>query len=98
MMTMKLIKTSENANALLGRKEVTFVIDHQTSGTPALVKVREAVASLYSANIELVYITKLKSLTGTTRTQGQAEIYDSLEVAQALVPKHIHKRNHLKES
>jgi len=46
----------------------------------------------------LVYITKLKSLTGTTRTQGQAEIYDSLEVAQALVPKHIHKRNHLKES
>jgi ribosomal protein S24E len=97
-MTMKLIKTSENNNALLGRKEVTFVIDHQASGTPALVKVREAVASLCSVNIELVYITKLKSLTGTTRTHVQAEIYDSLKVAQALVPKHIHNRNLLKES
>lgn len=95
---MKLIKTSENINALLGRKEVTFLIDHQTLGTPTLVNVREAVASLYSANIELVYIIQLKSLTGTTRTQGQAEIYDSLEVAQALVPKHIHNRNIPKES
>jgi ribosomal protein S24E len=97
-MTMKLIKTSENNNTLLGRKEVTFVIDHHTSGTPALVKVREAVASLYSVNIELVYITKLKSLTGTNRTQGQAEIYDNLEVAQALVLKHISNRNLPKKS
>jgi ribosomal protein S24E len=97
-MMMKLIKTSENNNALLGRKEVTFVINHQTSGTPALVQVREAVASLYSVNIELVYITNLKSLTGTNRTQGQAEIYNSLEIAQALLPKHIHNRNLLKES
>lgn len=95
---MKLIKTSENNNALLRRKEVTFILDHQTSGTPALAKVREAVASLYSINIELVYVTKLQSITGTNRTQGQAEIYDKLEVAQALVPKHIHARNLLKES
>jgi ribosomal protein S24E len=95
---MKLIKTSENDNTLLGRKEVTFIIDHQTLGTPTLVKVREAVASLYSVNIELVYIIQIKSLTGTTRTQGQAEIYDSLEVAQALVPKHIHNRNLFQES
>ena len=95
---MKLIKTSENDNTLLGRKEVTFIINHQTLGTPTLVKVREAVASLYSVNIELVYIIQIKSLTGTTRTQGQAEIYDSLEVVQALVPKHIHNRNLLQES
>jgi ribosomal protein S24E len=95
---MKLIKTSENDNTLLGRKEVTFIIDHQTLGTPTLVKVREAVASLYSVKIELVYIIKLKSLTGTTRTQGQAEIYDSLEVAKALVPKHIHNRSLLQVS
>lgn len=95
---MKLIKTSENNNALLGRKEVTFIINHQNSGTPALVKVREAVASLYSVNIGLVYITKLKSLTGTNRTQCQAEIYTHLEDAQALVPKHIQNRNLPKES
>ena len=62
------------------------------------MKVRETVASLYSVNIELVYITKLKSLTGTNRTQGQAEIYDRLEDAQALVPKHIQNRNYPKES
>ncbi len=95
---MKLIKTSENNNLLIGRKEVTFIIDHQTLGTPALVKVREAVASLYSVNINLVYIIQLKSLTGATRTQGQAEIYGSLEVAQAVVPKHIYNRNSIQES
>lgn len=95
---MKLIKTSENNNALLRRKEVTFILDHQNSGTPTLAKVRETVASLYSINIELVYVTKLQSITGTNRTQGQAEIYDKLEVAQSLVPKHIHTRNLLKES
>ena len=97
-MTLKLIKTSENNNELLGRKEVTFLIDHQASGTPTLVKVRETVASLYSVIIELVFVTKLKSLTGTNHTQCQAEIYDRLEVAQALVPKYIQNRNLPKES
>jgi len=90
---MKVTKTSEKDNPFLERKEVTFFIDHYSMGTPQLLEVRKSIASMYEVDSDLVYVTKLETLTGTNRAVGEAEVYEKPEKARLLVPKHIQSRN-----
>lgn len=90
---MKLKKTSERYNPVFKRRELTFFIDHVSSGTPKLYDVRKLIADENKINEDNVYVLKLNTLLGTNRTIGMAEIYDDPERAKALIAEYIQIRN-----
>ena len=90
---MDVKKSSEKNNQFLKRKELAFFIDHPSQGTPQLFEVRTAIASMYGISEDLVYVLTLKTLTGTNRTAGEAEIYEESVPPHSLLPKHIQLRN-----
>jgi len=90
---MEITPTHDVYNQVLKRREIAFFTEHGIAATPKLYDVRKQLATRYSANEDLVFIRGLKTLTGTNRAVGEAEIYDSLEDALSLVPKYIVTRN-----
>jgi len=95
---MKVSITSKQQNNLMKRKEVSFSVDHSDiGGTPARAEVSNQLASLLKAKRELVYITNMQTKTGTMTTVGNANVYDSVEQAKNLEPKHIIARNAVPE-
>jgi small subunit ribosomal protein S24e len=91
---MKVKIISEEYNPLLKRKEVTFKVEHtETGGTPNRFKVRKQLATLLKKDLELVYVKKMETKTGTMTAFGEANAYDSVEQAKIVEPKHIVSRN-----
>ncbi len=90
---MEIIPTRDVYNPVLKRREVTFFADHSIAATPKLYDMKKLVAAKYGADEGLVFMRSLKTLTGTTKSVGEAEVYDSLEDVKSLVPKHIVTRN-----
>ena len=84
---------SESYNLVFKRKEVSFFIDHSAQGSPKLYDVRKSLIEKYGADESSVYVVKLETRTGTNRSYGKAEIYESTETAVKVVPKHIQRRN-----
>lgn len=91
-MDVKII--SEKENVLLKRREVRFQVEHnQTGSTPKRLKVRKAIASALKKNIDLVFVKKFETKTGTHTAVGLANVYDSVEQALLVEPEYIIKRN-----
>lgn len=90
---MEIIKISESYNPIFKRKEFLFFIDNISQSTPKLNEIRGTLAKKQNVSEDLVYILWLNTKTGTNRSQGKAEIYDSAEIATKIVPKHIQMRN-----
>jgi small subunit ribosomal protein S24e len=85
---------SENENPLLKRREVIFQVKHdQTGSTPSRLEVKNAIAKILKTNVNLVFIKKLETKTGTRKSVGLANVYDSLEHAKLIEPEYIVKRN-----
>lgn len=92
--SMEVTIVSEKKNPLLKRREVYFQIKHnQTGSTPPRSEVRKAVADALKTNIELVFIKKIETKTGTQTATGLANIYDLLEQAKLIEPEYIINRN-----
>ncbi len=95
---MKVKVLSQTPNPLLKRKEVTFKVEHSDDReTPSRFEVRQKLASNLKANLELVYIEKVETKTGTMTAMGEANVYESVEQAKLLEPEHIVARNAPKE-
>lgn len=90
---MEITKVSESYNPVFKRKELSFFIDNVSKSTPKLYEARVSLAKEHSANEDAAYILRLDTETGTNRSYGKAEIYDSAETAKKVVPKHIQMRN-----
>lgn len=91
---MKAKLISERENPLLKRREIYFQVEHtQTGGTPPRLEVRKAIADALKTNIDLVYVKKLKTKTGTQVAAGIANFYESVEQALLVEPEYIVKRN-----
>ncbi len=91
-MNVKII--SKEYNPLLKRREVTFKVEHtETGGTPNRFEVRKKLATLLKKDIELVYVKKMETKTGTMTAVCEANAYDSVEQAKIVEPKHIVARN-----
>jgi ribosomal protein S24E len=91
-MEVKII--SHRENPLLKRTEVCFQIDHsETGSTPSRLDVKKAVATKLKKDIELVFVKKFETKTGTCTALGEANIYDSIEQAKLTEPEYIKKRN-----
>jgi small subunit ribosomal protein S24e len=91
-MDVKILSQSENP--LLKRKEIRFEADHEKTGsTPTRLEIRRAVADAMKANVDLIFIKKFETKTGTHTAAGTANLYDSAEQAKLIEPEYIIKRN-----
>jgi len=87
------IRTQEH-NPLLKRIEITFEVKHdKRMGTPQRFEVRKRLAKILKKDLELVYVKRMETKTGTMITFGNANIYDSIEQGKLVEPKHILTRN-----
>lgn len=94
---MEIKIVSEKENLLLKRKEICFQIEHVQTGTPSRMEARKAVANTLKTNMDLVYVKKFETKTGTFTAVGTANVYDSVEQAKFVEPEYIIKRNVLVE-
>ena len=91
-MQVKIISKKENP--LLKRKEVQFKIEHGPNGkTPARLDVKRSVAAELQVNEQLVFVKRMKTMTGTTTAVGFANAYETSEQAKIIEPEYIIKRN-----
>ena len=90
-MEIKII--SQKENPLLKRKEVQFDVEHNTGSTPPRLEVRRAVATALKANVDLVFIKKFITKTGTHTAAGTANLYETVDQAKLIEPEYIVKRN-----
>lgn len=91
---MKLKILSQKYNPLLKRKEVVFEVDHSQEGqTTSRLELRENLANMLKIEIDLVFVEKVETKTGTMIAIGEANAYESAEQAKLIEPEHIITRN-----
>jgi small subunit ribosomal protein S24e len=85
--------TAKKENPLMKRKEVKFTVEHIQGKTPARLDMKRLVAGALGVNDKLVFIKRMKTLTGTTIAVGFANAYESEAQAKIIEPAYILKRN-----
>jgi small subunit ribosomal protein S24e len=86
--------TSTKDNPLLKRKEVRFRVEHaETGSTPPRLEVRKEVASALKIGMDLVFVKRFVTKTGTRTAFGEAHVYDSIEQVKLIEPAYVVKRN-----
>jgi ribosomal protein S24E len=83
----------EKNNPVLKRKEIKVEITHEKGGTPDRIAIRDFLASQLKEKPQNLYIIKVEGKTGLDGSVCQAEIYESKELADEILPKHISTRN-----
>jgi len=87
------IDTSKN-NPLLKRKEVGFtIISGPKEKTPQRLDVKKAVAIEMQTGDDVVFVKRMHTKTGTSITQGEANVYQTVAQAKLVEPEYIRKRN-----
>ena len=81
--------TSRKRNPLFKRTELIFEVEHPQTGTPQRSETRKKLAEVVNTDPELLFIKKMVTKTGTMTTVGEANVYDSLDQARIVEPKHI---------
>jgi small subunit ribosomal protein S24e len=91
-MEVKIVSAKENP--LLKRKEVAFKIEHGSKEkTPPRLEVKKAIAAELKISEELVFVEKMRTMTGTSIAVGVANVYETVEQAKLTEPEYIIKRN-----
>jgi small subunit ribosomal protein S24e len=91
-MQIKIEKSTNNP--LLKRKEVGFTIfSGPKEKTPQRLEVKKAVAMEMKIGDDVVFIKRMHTKTGTSITQGEANVYQNVEQAKLVEPDYIRKRN-----
>ncbi len=91
---MELKITSTKDNPLLKRKEVGFRVEQGPRGkTPQRLEVKKALAAELKIGDELVFVKKMRTITGTNTTVGVANAYETAAQAKLAEPEYIIKRN-----
>ena len=90
-MDVKIIKKKDNP--LLKRKEVQFTVEHKQGRTPLRLDIKRSLAGELQVTDKLVFIKKMKTMTGTSTTVGFANAYESEAQAKLIEPAYIIKRN-----
>ncbi len=86
--------TSKKSNPLLKRLEARFRIELGLQAkTPVRLEVKKALAIELKTNEDLVFIKRMRTLTGTHSTVGVANIYEDEAQARSVEPEYILKRN-----
>ena len=85
---------SSKDNPLLKRTEVGFtIVQGPKEKTPQRLEARKAVAIEMKVGDEVVFVKRMRTKTGTSITQGVANVYQSVDQAKLVEPEYIRKRN-----
>lgn len=84
---------SKKDNPLLKRKEIHFEVEHTQGKTPARLDIKRSLASALGTSEKLVFVKKMKTMTGTSSAVGSANAYESEAQAKIIEPGYIVKRN-----
>ena len=90
-MDVKIVSKKENP--LLKRKEVQFTVVHTQGKTPARLDIKRSIASELQISDKLVFVKKMKTMTGTNTAVGEANAYETEAQAKLIEPTYIMKRN-----
>ncbi len=91
-MQIKIELTKENP--LLKRTEVGFtIVQGPKEKTPQRLEVKKAVAAQMQVGAEVVFVKRMRTKTGTSITEGVANVYQSVAQAKLVEPEYIRKRN-----
>jgi ribosomal protein S24E len=91
-MEVKIVLTKKNS--LLKRKEINFRVEQGQKGiTPERLEVKKAIAAKLKVNENLVFLKKMKTMTGTNTALGVANAYETIEQAEFIEPEYIRNRN-----
>jgi ribosomal protein S24E len=91
---MQLKIDSTKDNPLLKRTEVGFtIVSGPKEKTPQRLEVKKAVAAEMKLGDDVVFIKHMRTKTGTSITQGVANVYQSVAQAKLVEPEYIQKRN-----
>jgi small subunit ribosomal protein S24e len=90
---MELKITSKKENPLLKRKEVQFTVVHNQGKTPGRLDIKRSIASELQISDKLVFVRKMKTMTGTNTAIGEANAYETEAQGKLIEPKYIVKRN-----
>lgn len=92
---MELKIEANKDNALLGRKEITFLLRHDGETTPSRTQVRQLLAAEVGTKTENVVIDSMRTEYGRGATTGSARAYKTPEAARKTERVHMQKRNQL---
>lgn len=85
---------SSKDNPLLKRTEVGFtIVQGPKEKTPERLEVKKAVANEMKLGLDVVFIKRMRTKTGTSITVGEANVYQSAAQAKMVEPEYIQKRN-----
>jgi ribosomal protein S24E len=91
-MQIKIDTTKDNP--LLKRREVGFtIVSGPKEKTPQRLEVKKALAVELKIGDDVVFVKKMNTKTGTSITQGVANVYQSVAQAKLVEPEYIRKRN-----
>ena len=94
---MKLRIVSRKQNPLLKRDEVIFEVDHSEEGeTSSRSEIRRKLADVLKTKLELTFVEKAETKTGTMIANGEANVYKTADQAHLIEREHIIQRNQLK--
>ncbi len=90
---MEIKIVSKKDNPLLKRQEVQFTVEHKQGKTPVRLDIKRSIAGELQVPDKLVFIKRMKTMTGTNTTVGFANAYQSEAQARLIEPSYIVKRN-----
>jgi ribosomal protein S24E len=92
--SMKVKVIDDRHNSLLKRREVAFEVEHDVhEGTPTRAELRKNLAEILKANIDLIFVKRAITKTGSLLTVGEANVYDSAGQVKIVEAEHIINRN-----
>ncbi len=89
----EMVIVEDKWNPLIERREIKGIIYHSGKGTPRRYVVREAIAKALNVPIDQVYVRKVETKFGISKTEALIHVYSSPERARKFEPPHILRRN-----
>ena len=82
----------DKKNALLNRRELDFIVKYEGS-TPSRSDVRNKLAAMLNAPLELLVIQRIKTEYGMQESKGYAKIYEDASRMKEVELEYVLKRN-----
>ena len=89
-MDIKIIK--DKKNSLLNRRELDFIVIYEGS-TPSRIDVRNKLAAMLNAPLELLVIQRIKTEYGMQESKGYAKLYEDADRMKQVEQEYVLKRN-----
>jgi small subunit ribosomal protein S24e len=89
-MDIKILK--DKKNSLLNRRELDFIVRYEGS-TPSRNDVKNKLAAMLNAPLELLVIQRIKTEFGMQEGKGYAKLYESADRMKEVELEYVLKRN-----